>query len=254
MYIPLLAAMFIPGIFALIFKRIQYKNVKARYLFSIKKPNKKSLLFGILYPIVFAFFCAAIALVMNIGSIDYDKIPDLKGVINIIISIVGNMIIVLGEEYGWRGYLLPELTKTKGKIKATAIVGIIWAFYHIPAIYLLARIAGVSNPLLVCIIQAGVAFVFSFSFSYCYYLSQSLIPVILMHAAWNEINNTILGNITGKNTGVLQGNLLYINGEGVIGLALGTILVCWFIRQFKKENKFIDLRSDGQKNEFEELA
>ncbi|MFB9324631.1 CPBP family intramembrane glutamic endopeptidase [Paenibacillus aurantiacus] len=39
------------------------------------------------------------------------------------------MILVLGEEYGWRGFLLPKLTQQLGKLRATVVVGIIWALF-----------------------------------------------------------------------------------------------------------------------------
>ncbi len=47
-----------------------------------------------------------------------------------------NMIPSLGEEIGWRGFLLPTL-EPAGKIKAMVISGIIWALWHTPMILLL---------------------------------------------------------------------------------------------------------------------
>lgn len=243
--IPIAVAMFSPALLALIFKKITYKGRKIKSVFSIKTLNKKSLLFGIFYPIVFIFLCVLIALVLNIGEIDYKRIPKLGEVFQIVVSIIINMIIILGEEYGWRGYLLPELTKDYGKIKATVIVGIVWALFHIPAIYLSAKASGMSNPLMVCIIQAFAAFVFSFSFSYCYYLSGNIIPVLIMHSIWNEINTAVLGSISSNNKGILQGNLLYINGEGIVGLVMGAALIYWFVRQFQKGRHFPALDIDS---------
>src|SRR4029079_19710629 len=39
--------------------------------------------------------------------------------------------LTLGEEYGWRGYLLPRLLPL-GEIRATMIVAAIWAAWHLP--------------------------------------------------------------------------------------------------------------------------
>jgi membrane protease YdiL (CAAX protease family) len=232
--IPIALAMFFPAILAFIFKRITYKNIKTKSQFSVKTLNKKSLLFAVFYPIVFILLCFVISLILNIGEINYKKIPNPSDAIQVILSIFINMILLVGEEYGWRGYLLPELTKDYGKIKATVIVGIVWGLFHVPVIYLSAKASGMSEPLIVCLIQAFVVFVFSFSYSYCYYLSENLIPILLMHSIWNELNTLVLGNISSNNQGILHGNLFYINGEGVLGLVLGFLLVFWFIVKFRK--------------------
>ncbi|MEL7486787.1 MAG: CPBP family intramembrane glutamic endopeptidase [Pseudomonadota bacterium] len=44
----------------------------------------------------------------------------------------------LGEEGGWRGYLLPRLLKTQSIAGASATVGVFWALWHIPVMYLFA--------------------------------------------------------------------------------------------------------------------
>src|SRR5919112_4062042 len=41
----------------------------------------------------------------------------------------------LGEELGWRGYLLPQLLSV-GQTRALVLVGLIWAAWHMPLIFL----------------------------------------------------------------------------------------------------------------------
>jgi membrane protease YdiL (CAAX protease family) len=38
----------------------------------------------------------------------------------------------LGEEIGWRGFLLPELQKKHSNLKSAIIIGVIWFVWHIP--------------------------------------------------------------------------------------------------------------------------
>jgi hypothetical protein len=38
----------------------------------------------------------------------------------------------LGEELGWRGYLLPQLQKEHTNLKSAIIIGVIWFIWHIP--------------------------------------------------------------------------------------------------------------------------
>lgn len=227
--------MLIPGLLAIIFIKVLHKISKAKLVYFAKKVSATSLLFGILYPLFFVIFCILIGILTGIGELNIQKMFTIKDTITTIISITATIFGVLGEEYGWRGYLLPELTKIKGKTNSTIIVGIVWALYHVPAVYLLARATGSSNPLIVCFIQACAIFTLSFPFSYCFYLSKNMLPVILFHSIWNFLNTTILGDIYRNEQGIIEGNLIFLNGEGVLGLVLGTCLIYWFIKQFKKD-------------------
>jgi CAAX protease family protein len=46
--------------------------------------------------------------------------------------IFGQLVVVLGEEPGWRGFALPRLIARFGLLGGTLILGIAWAFWHIP--------------------------------------------------------------------------------------------------------------------------
>lgn len=52
----------------------------------------------------------------------------------IIIGPVVNIIPTLGEELGWRGYLLPKLREFFSDRTALVITGVIWGVWHIPVI------------------------------------------------------------------------------------------------------------------------
>ncbi|MGV8026401.1 MAG: type II CAAX prenyl endopeptidase Rce1 family protein [Anaerolineaceae bacterium] len=51
----------------------------------------------------------------------------------ILVSPILNMISTFGEEYGWRGYLLPKLLPL-GKRKSILLTGVIWGIWHWPVI------------------------------------------------------------------------------------------------------------------------
>lgn len=63
----------------------------------------------------------------------------------ILISVVGcltyaplvNMILAVGEEAGWRGYLYPQLKAKFGKRKGWLLGGVIWGMWHWPVIWLI---------------------------------------------------------------------------------------------------------------------
>jgi hypothetical protein len=53
--------------------------------------------------------------------------------ISLFLSPFGNSLVAFGEEWGWRGYLLPRLLPL-GKWKAYLLLGAIWGLWHAPLI------------------------------------------------------------------------------------------------------------------------
>ena len=51
------------------------------------------------------------------------------------VGLLLNALIITGEEIGWRGFLLPELTKSTSFPIATAATGLVWAVWHYPLIF-----------------------------------------------------------------------------------------------------------------------
>jgi uncharacterized protein len=232
--------MFFPAIVALIFNRfIHKKSVKSMFSCVFIIPNLRSMVFSIGYPLIFVVICGIIAFITGLGYFNSGNSTFTYIIISSIIVILVNLIFVFGEEYGWRGYLLPKLTIATGKTRGTMILGVVWALYHFPLVYFLAKATGIGNPLLIATIQALGVFFIAFAFSYSYYLSNgSLIPVLFLHSTWNTINVLILGDIYTNKSGIIAGNIPIINGEGVLGLILSGILVLWFIHQFNNSEKY----------------
>jgi membrane protease YdiL (CAAX protease family) len=48
----------------------------------------------------------------------------------------GSLSTALGEEIGWRGFLVPELSKSMSFAKVALISGLVWAAWHLPLIVL----------------------------------------------------------------------------------------------------------------------
>jgi membrane protease YdiL (CAAX protease family) len=89
-----------------------------------------------------------------------------------------------GEEIGWRGYALPRLADRFGLARASVILGVIWASWHLPLFFISgAGTTGQSFPLYMLQVTAlSVAMAWLYS-----HTRGSLLLMMLMHAA---INNT----------------------------------------------------------------
>jgi len=86
-----------------------------------------------------------------------------------------------GEEFGWRGFMLPEMNKKYSLFWSTLVVGVVWTLWHVPAYFLSNK--GQEDPLLPFAVQVVA---FSFLFSWFYLKSgESVLIVALLHASFN---------------------------------------------------------------------
>jgi membrane protease YdiL (CAAX protease family) len=94
-----------------------------------------------------------------------------------------NAIFTFGEEFGWRGYLLPKLLPL-GSVSAAVISGAIWGLWHAPLIVLDSYNYpgypwwGVLMMVLFCV-EVGIVQ------AWLRYRSGSIWPAVLSHAALN---------------------------------------------------------------------
>ncbi len=116
-----------------------------------------------------------------------------------------NMIFAVGEEVGWRGYLLDKLMERNSLEKSLLFVGFIWAIWHAPLIifigydYKTLRIRGLLLFIPFCISQGTILAWFK-------YKSKGIILPALGHGAINAFS--------------FIGNYLY-PGDDVLSLVLG---------------------------------
>lgn len=231
--------MFIPALCAFVINILMRKSKEEKLKPLTARPTLNAVVFSLLFPTLFIIACVLSSILTGLGSLNPEEIfqVDYLKVFFGIEGLLFALVVSFGEEYGWRGFLLPELTKFKGKTAASVIVGFIWGIYHFPAIYLLSQNAGMQNPLLVASIQGLYVFTVSFAYAFCQYNSNgSILPVILMHSVWNTFNPVLLGSIYFNTAGIVKGDLLLINGEGVIGLIIGLLAAVWFIIRIKKDD------------------
>ena len=46
------------------------------------------------------------------------------------------ILLVAGEELGWRGYALPKLLETRSPLAASLIIGVVWGLWHLPTFFI----------------------------------------------------------------------------------------------------------------------
>ena len=130
---------FVPSSLALFITfRRDKKQFKAllKSLFTLKAPLKTFVMVFIYLPsIVLISYMVMHLLNIETPSLSY-KIYEIPIVFIVILFAMGP----LGEELGWRGYLLPKLNTNFHIIKANMILGIIWGLWHLPLFFILGSL------------------------------------------------------------------------------------------------------------------
>src|ERR687890_356646 len=104
----------------------------------------------------------------------------------------------LGEEIGWRGYVLPRLQSRMSALSASLILAPIWALWHLP-LFLAGWLQGapVRTPALYAAFVVS-AFAMSVFFTWVYNSTGgSLLMVVLLHATVNlplSLSTDLLGS------------------------------------------------------------
>lgn len=102
--------------------------------------------------------------------------------VSLIVGPTINGVFGFGEEFGWRGYLLPKLMPL-GKIRAYLLVGVIWGLWHAPLILVGFNYPG--YPILGVIWMAGMTTALGVYINELSLRHRSSILAGWMHGAFN---------------------------------------------------------------------
>ncbi|MGZ5538132.1 MAG: CPBP family intramembrane glutamic endopeptidase [Chthoniobacterales bacterium] len=135
------------------------------------------------------------------------------------LGMVGKTSRALGEEIGWRGFLVPELSKVVGFGGIGLISGVMWAVYHFP-ILIFADYNAAGTPIWFCVVCFSCGVIAeSFIFAWLTLRSGSLWPAALLHGSHNLWIQSILTPLT-SDTGPTK----YLIDEFGIGLVIATMI------------------------------
>lgn len=127
----------------------------------------------------------------------------------------------LGEEIGWRGFLVPELARRASLPKTALVSGAIWAAWHYPVL-LFADYNGGTRPWysLLCftVLVLGISYVFA----WLRLASGSVWPAVILHGSHNLWIQEVFDPLTG-NTGPTP----WIIGEFGAALAVVAVPAAW---------------------------
>ena len=93
-----------------------------------------------------------------------------------VLAIVGQLWVVIGEEYGWRGFALPRLQARFGSLGASFVLGFLWSSWHLP-MFLIPGLPQYSEAILV---------------SFLLYVATITFITIVMTMLYNQARGSVL--------------------------------------------------------------
>jgi uncharacterized protein len=121
----------------------------------------------------------------------------------------------VGEEAGWRGYALPRLQEQFGPFRATLVLAVLWAFWHVPLFFALDtyRGFGVFTAIGFLIGITAGALVLTSVFNHT---GGSILAVAIWHAAYNLSSATTAA-------------------DGTIAAVSSTLVIVWAVSIIQRE-------------------
>jgi len=99
----------------------------------------------------------------------------------VVLSFAVNFFATTCEEIGWRGFALPRLQKRHSAFIATLIVGTLWAFWHLPIVFIVGNPMS-EYPFLWFILIVTNAFIYTWIYNST---KGSILLVALFHGSLN---------------------------------------------------------------------
>lgn len=148
-----------------------------------------------------------------------------------VLGVIGSAARALGEEIGWRGFMIWEMRKLMPFWAVGLLSGLIWGVWHWPGILFTDYNAGEGNLVLqmalftLSIAPEGIVY------AYFTFKSNSLWPAVILHASHNFFLQAVYTPLTVRG----EGTHFYIDEFGVLLPIVSISLAIYFYRRAKRE-------------------
>ena len=192
--------------------------------FGLRRSGKSTWLFALVVPMILAGLAYGAALVLDVADLRHVELTS-SGVVgwtmNLVVSLAFMTVLFLGEEIGWRGYLLPRVQQLTSRRRAALVTGFAHGCFHLPLILIATTYDEFGSrwivaPMVVLTITMGGIF-----YAYLWDRTGSVWPVSMAHGAVNIAFGIGAGAVVAGS----QDDLAYVAGESGIGTFLAVALV-----------------------------
>lgn len=201
------SVMLIPAICVVLTRLITKEGFRDAWILPNFKGHIRYYLMGWLLPIVLIVLGAVFYFAVIPGSFDpsmgyLKQISAAQGVafepeqseilggivLALLLAPVLNIITATGEEWGWRGYLLPKLMEKLTIIPTLLVSGVIWGLWHAPLIAILGHNYGfgyAGYPATGILAMCAFCIALGTLFSYIALKTRSCLPASIAHGTLN---------------------------------------------------------------------
>lgn len=126
------------------------------------------------------------------------------------------------EEPGWRGFALPELQRRVTPLTATLVLGLVWAFWHLPLLGTSPEALDAPIQDIALRVLLLIASITAHAFWYTWLINRtgSVLLCILLHAGYNATNGLLLLVPPDQMHGAAEARMLPIMTAVIVGSAL----------------------------------
>lgn len=156
------------------------------------------------------------------------------------VGILFGSVLALGEEIGWRGLLVPELSRFTSFTRTSIISGGIWALWHFPVILFFGYHS--KAPIWYGLACASAAMILvSFPYAWLRLVSGSVWTVALFHGAHNVLFQEVFHPLT-ADTGITE----YAVGEFGALVILPVAFLVWLV--YRNRHRIPNLASGNKEH------
>jgi membrane protease YdiL (CAAX protease family) len=163
---------------------------------------------SLVFPVVIGLIAYGFAWTTGLVGFNQPSTDDLMNVFSsFALGVMVSLVVVSGEEIGWRGYMLTRLIDA-GVPRPVLASGLIWALWHVPVVLAGGYAADPSPLLSAALLTVGITS-FGYVIARLRLETGSVWPAVVLHTAWNSI---IQGPFDGATVGA--GAMLWVGESG----------------------------------------
>ena len=238
-----LGLMWSPGAAALLTCRILKRDLRS---LGWTWPQRRYVLLSYFLPLAYAAFAYGAVWITRQGGFNSEFVTKIASIFGLrgtpragvlalylllssTVGMIRSLSSALGEEIGWRGFLVPELAKATSFTKLSLISGVIWAAWHSPILLFADYNAGTNRWYALACFSVMVVSI-SFVFAWMRLKSGSLWSGAILHASHNLFVQGVFDQLM-RDTG----RTLWFTTEFGAALALSSVVFAVIFWAKRKE-------------------